>query len=306
MKNTAVSPTHSAWIAGGSSALLWASAFPAIRIAAPNLGVFGLTTSRLIIASVTLLIVGTVTRKIRLPQLADLPRIFACGICGMAGYFLLLNWGELFVPAGTASMIVSASPIISIIIACIFLGESLTKSTIIGSVIAIAGVSVVCLSRSGIDLSSAVWIIVAASTLLGIYHPLAKPLLKKYTGLEVATYATVSASLLTLPFLPIAWPHLISAPTESWAAALYLGVFPSAFGYALWGFALARLSTATSTSLLYFVPVIAVVIGYLWLNEVPLLTEILGGSLAVIGVVFMNAFRTPREPSTQNRKVRQT
>lgn len=300
MKAKPLNGASLAWLAGIVVVVLWASAFPAIRTAAPALGVFGLTISRLVIASFVLVMIGVLTKKVRLPQLVDLPLIIACGVCGMAGYFLLLNWGELYVPAGTASMIVSASPIVSVAIATLFLREPLTKSIVIGSGVAISGVVVVCLARAGIDLSLAVWIIVAAALLLGAYHPLTKSLLKKYSGLEVATYATVSAGVLTLPFLPLAWSQLSSASTEAWLAAIYLGVFPSALGYALWGFCLSRLTLATTTSFLYVVPVVAVGIGYLWLDEVPLVYEIIGGVLTVVGVVILNVYRGPRQRMTHN------
>ncbi|HEK1766284.1 TPA: DMT family transporter [Pseudomonas putida] len=293
--------SSTAWIAGLTVAFLWASAFPAIRVAAPALGPVGLTLSRLLIASLTLIIIGLASGKLHRPRRADLPLILACGICGMAGYFLLLNWGELYVPAGTASMIVSASPIISVTVAALLLGERLSAAAIIGSSVAIIGVAVVCLARAGIALSSAVWIIVAAAVLLGVYHPLTRPLLKRYSGLEVATYATTASTLMTLPMLPFAWPQLTAAPGAAWLAALYLGMLPSAAGYALWGFSLSRLTVAVTTSFLYLVPLIAVVIGYVWLDELPLGIELAGGAVVLMGVIILNFGRFPPRRARQAR-----
>lgn len=289
-----------AGVAGIIVAFLWASAFPAIRIAAPALGVIGLSASRLIIASLVLIAIGALTKKVRLPHWTDVPWIVGCGISGMAGYFLLLNWGELYVPAGTASMIVSASPIVSIAIAAIALREPLPKPAIIGSAVAVLGVIIVSVARADIALSSAVWIVIAAAILLGIYHPLTRPLLKKYSGLEVATYATISAAIMTLPLLPLAWSQLITASGATWTAAIYLGIFPSAIGYALWGFSLSRLTVATTTSFLYLVPVIAVAIGYFYLEEVPLAAELLGGAVVLLGVVILNARRPRPQPIPTN------
>ncbi|XBH20475.1 hypothetical protein V5R04_09470 [Jonesiaceae bacterium BS-20] len=83
-----------AWLAGIVVVVLWTCAIPATRTAAPALGVFGLTASRLLIDSLTLVIIGMVTKKVWLPQLVDLPLIIAYGVCSMAGYFLLLNWAS--------------------------------------------------------------------------------------------------------------------------------------------------------------------------------------------------------------------
>ncbi|WP_285029549.1 DMT family transporter [Mycolicibacterium sp. lyk4-40-TYG-92] len=281
------------WITGLCVAVLWASAFPAIRVAAPELGVVGLTLGRLLIATATLVAIGA-WRGARLPRAADLPLIISCGIVGMAAYQLLLNWGELYVPAGTTSMIVSASPIVSVTIAAWLLREKPSLMTMIGSAVAVSGVAVVCFARAGIALSSAVWIIVLAGLLLGIYIPLTRPLLSTYTGLEVAIYSTFSGTVITLLMTPWAWANMVSASGSAWLAAAYLGALPSALGYALWGYALSRLTVAATTSFLYLVPPIAVILSYVWLHETPMVSEGVGGVIVLLGVVLLNHGRLPR------------
>jgi drug/metabolite transporter (DMT)-like permease len=273
-----------AWVAGLTVVVLWATAFPAIRVAVPGLGVVGLSATRLVVASVTLLGLAPLL-KIRRPRRGDLPRMVACGFFGMAAYQLLLNWGELSVPAGTASMIVAAAPLISTAIAMCFLGETVSLMRAAGMAVAVTGVIVVCASRAGFSAHSTVWFVVAAMIAQGIYHPLIKPLLSRYTGVEVATYAIISGTVLTTAAWPTGWvaPHTVSV--SGWLAAIYLGVLPTALGFVLWGYAVARMPVATSTALLYLVPSLAVLIAFLWLGEVPLITEIAGGAVVVAGVL---------------------
>ena len=267
--------------------VLWASAFPAIRVAAPLMGVIGLSFARLAVAAVALVIIALIV-KARLPWATDLGWIFACGFFGMTAYQLLLNWGELYVPAGTASIIVAAAPLVSVATARILFSERISRVTIVGSVIALAGVAFVCLARAGVSLSAAVWIVVAAMVVQGIYHPLQRPLLKKYTSLEVACYAMIAGTVMTLPLVPLDLDGLLGAGLGPWLAAIYLGLMPSAAGFVLWAYAVARMPVAVSTSMLYFVPPVAVLIAWVWLGELPILPELLGGLIVIAGVVVIS------------------
>jgi len=56
----------------------------------------------------------------------------------------------------------------------------------------------------------------------------------------------------------------------------------------LCGYAVASPPMVTSTSLLYLVPAVAVLIGFVWLGEVPLVGELLGGVVVIAGVLFLS------------------
>ncbi|MGN6408956.1 MAG: DMT family transporter [Curtobacterium sp.] len=278
-----MSDRRTAALAGIAVVVLWASAFPAIRVASPELGPIGLSFVRLAVAAIVLLAGGALLR-IRLPRARDLGWIVACGFTGMASYQVLLNWGELHVPAGTASIIVAAAPLVSVGVARVLFAERVSPLVGVGSVIALAGVVFVCLARSGVSVSGAVWIVVAAMVVQGIYHPLQKPLLRRHTSFEVATYCMVAGGLMMLPLVPVDLDSLLRASAGAWTAAVYLGVFPSALGFVLWAYAVARVPVAVSTSLLYLVPPVAVLIAWMWLGEIPKVQELLGGIIVIVGV----------------------
>lgn len=267
--------------------VLWASAFPAIRVASPELGVVGLSIVRLGVATCALMVFAA-ARGARLPRRADLGWILAAGFFGMTAYQVLLNESELHVPAGTASVIVAAAPLVSVAVARLLFDEQVSAGTGVGSAIALAGVAVVCLSRAGVAATSAVWVTVGAMVVQGVYHPLQRPLLRSHTGLEVATYTMVAGTAMTLPLLPWGWGALAGASTHGWAAAVYLGLLPSGLGFVLWAYAVGQLPVATSTSLLYLVPPVAVLIAWLWLGEVPLPAELLGGTIVIVGVLVIS------------------
>lgn len=274
-------------LAGLAVVVLWASAFPAIRVASPELGVLGLSFVRLAVAAAALLVLAPILH-VRLPARRDIPLVLLCAFLGMPAYQLLLNWGELKVPAGTSSIIVAAAPLVSVSIAAVVLRERLTPLKAVGSIVALGGVAIVCLARSGISLSTSVWIVVGAMVVQGAYHPLTRPLLRKYSGVEVATYGMVVGTVMLIPTMPWGWAALTTATPPAWLAAVYLGLLPSALGFVLWGYAVARLPVAASTSLLYLVPPVAVLIAFVWLGEIPFWTELIGGAVVIVGVVIVS------------------
>ena len=122
--------------AGLGVVALWASAFPAIRVAAPDLGVIGLSFIRLAVAAIALLVIATAV------GCAFRRRVISAGSSragtfGMTAYQLLLNESELHVPAGTASIIVAAAPLVSVAVARLLFDERITPVTMVGSAVAL-------------------------------------------------------------------------------------------------------------------------------------------------------------------------
>ena len=65
---------------------------------------------------------------------------------------------------------------------------------------------------------------------------------------------------------------------------VYLGLGPTALGFATWSFALRRATAGRVASLNYLIPVVAVVLGWTYLGESPTTLALLGGALCLLGV----------------------
>jgi hypothetical protein len=197
-------------------------------------GPVGLSVLRLLVASVALGLAAPLL-GVRPPRRADLPLILLCGLTGMTAYQLLLNWGEVHVPAGTASLLVSTAPVFSVLLARLFLRERLSWPTVLGSAVALAGSALIALSGGDAHYATAAWAVLAAALVQGVYHFACKPLLRRYTGLEVACYAMWTGTAVLLPFAPAALGRIGAAPLGATVSVLLLGLLPSAVGFVTWG-----------------------------------------------------------------------
>ncbi|GAB2831529.1 EamA family transporter [Actinoallomurus bryophytorum] len=269
-----------------TTAVLWASAFPAIKSALDGYGVAGLSFLRLFVASVALASAAPIL-KVRVPASRDLPLIALCGLAGMSAYQVLLNWGEVCVPAGTASLLVSIAPVFSVVLAAAFLGERLSRRVVLGSVVAIAGSVLIAVAGGKAGYTAAAWVVLAAALVQGVYHFASKPLLRRYSAVEVACYSMWSGTVFLAPLAPAAFEHLPTASVASSVSVLLLGLLPSAVGFVTWGYAVSRSTVAAATAALYLVPAIAIAASFAWLGEVPTVVEIIGGMISIGGVALI-------------------
>src|SRR4029077_10225182 len=192
---------------------------------------------------------------VRRPRLGDLPLIALCGLAGMTGYQLLLNAGERGVPHGRAGLRGATAPVYSSLLAVAFLGERSSGRRWTGSAVALAGTALIAVSHGlGFGTSSlfnGALIVLAAAVLQGIFHTAQKPLLARYTGFEVTAYAMWAGTVFILPWtgslVRALWGPGAHAGGAAIGSAVFLGLAPSAAGFVLWAYAMARMDVGRVT-----------------------------------------------------------
>jgi drug/metabolite transporter (DMT)-like permease len=276
---------RSAWAAVALTVVLWASAFAAIRAALEGFSAVELSVLRLVIASLALAVVAPFM-GLRRPAARDLPALIVAGALGMTAYQLLLNAGEESVTAGTASLLVSMSPILAALLAAAFLGERISRRARAGTALAFAGAVVIALGQGGgIALSHGALLVLGAALCQAAFFVVQKPLLARYSAFEVTAYAMWSGTVLLLPLGAGVPGAVAAAGLEPLIAVALLAVGASAVGFLAWAFALARLPVSTASSALYAVPVVAIFVAFVWLGELPSAASVVGGGIALAGVV---------------------
>ncbi|OGT53370.1 MAG: hypothetical protein A3E84_01675 [Gammaproteobacteria bacterium RIFCSPHIGHO2_12_FULL_42_13] len=279
-----------------TAVLFWASAFVAIRAALQGgYSPGGLALMRYLIASLCMLSVFLSLKSTVSITRRDKMSLLVIGMIGIGCYNVTLNYSELTVSSGIASFIVSQSPLITTLLAVIFLNERVSKYGILGFFISISGVALITLGEQETFRWGQGMICILLATLVGsLYSILQKPYAKKYHAIEVTAYVIWGGALPLLFYLPNLIHDLSRASAAAHWATLYLGIFPAAISYIAWSYALAEIPASRAVSFLYFSPFIATFLGWLWLDEVPVSLSFLGGVLAVIGVWLVNRVKIPR------------
>ena len=289
---TAAGPT----VALMTTIVLWASAFAGIRVAVRAFSPEHLSILRLAVASAVLGAIAAGRGGVRVPARADVPRLALVAFAGMTAYQLLLNAGEVSVPAGTASLLVNVSPLIAAGLAVTLLGERLPARARAGIAIGFGGAVLVGLSRDGgVGFDARALLVLGAAVAQATFFVAQKGLLdrSRLDALDVTAWAMWLGTAMLLPFAP-GLPHAVaSAPAGALAAVLYLGVGASALGFVSWAYASARVPVSFAASTLYAVPVVAALAAWLWLGETPAPLAVAGGAVASAGVALTAASRRP-------------
>jgi drug/metabolite transporter (DMT)-like permease len=206
----------------------------------------------------------------------------------MAAYQVLLNSGERTVPAGTASLIVNVSPVIVALVATTLLGERLTRAGWAGIAIAFGGVTIIALTgQGGVQLSGGALLVLGAAVVQAAYFVGSKPLLARYGSLELTAWAMAFGALITLPLAPGLPGAIAHAPPASSAAVALLALGASAIGFVAWAYALQHIDVSIAAATLYAVPPIAILVGWAWLGELPGISSLAGGAVALSGVAIV-------------------
>src|SRR5215470_2793901 len=180
--------------------LLWASAFAGIRAGLRAYSPAQLALFRFLTAS-TILAIYAAIAHFRRPKLQDLPGFVLTGAVGITFYNLALNYGEVHVTAGAASLLIASTPIWTALIAMVVLHERLTPLGWLGVLVSFAGVALIASGEGqGIHLSVEALVILAAAITSGIYMVQQKHFLDRYSALEFTAYSIWSGTILLLPF----------------------------------------------------------------------------------------------------------
>ncbi len=266
----------------------WAAAFPAIRLALEGYSPNNVAFLRYLIASIILAGYWGV-RSIPLPDKKDLLGLTGISLAGITFYNLALNFGELEVPASTASFLIASGPVWIAILASKFLNEEISLAGWVSILLSLSGVAVISFGKGFVSPSLLLptLAILGAAFAQSVYSLAQKYYLKRYKPFQLTTYVIWIGTLFLIPFCRNPLIEFNEASFLATGSVVFLGIVPSIFGYVSWTYALAKIPASKAGGFLYLLPVGSMLISWIFLGETPSKVSFWGGLIVLMGVTLL-------------------
>jgi len=269
---------------------VWGCSFIFIELGLEFLTPFGVAFIRCALGAITLLIF-TKIRKVDLPADRKIwQKLWVVAMLLNVIPGVLFAFAQQYVTSVLASIINAGTPLMTLVFMLIvFREEKLKPEQIIGLLIGALGVLTVVGVWKELGNNQLVGVIalIIAVSCYGASYPYSTrnviPLKLKPEAL--ATGQLIMAAVTLLPFFIIKGISNDFYRPQSVIAMLCLGIFGSGFAY-IWNFAItAAAGSAIASTVTYLTPVVAVIVGFLYLGELMVWHEIVGALIVIVGAL---------------------
>ncbi|MCF8076687.1 MAG: DMT family transporter [Desulfotignum sp.] len=276
------------------TAFFWGGTFIAGKQLAGQVSPSCTAFLRFTIASIFLLLL---TRRMegRLPRIRfnQLVWIFLSGLTGIFAYNLFFFTGLNFINANRASLIIATNPIFISVFSALLFKESLTPGKIIGLVLSVSGAMTIIsnghpwiLFQTGIGAGEMAILGCVVSWVS--YSLLAKPMMTTLSPVAAVCYSSVAGTIML--FFPAVYNGLFQAlpgyTLPHWAGFFYLGFFGTVLGFFWYYQGIQKIGPTRAGVFINFVPVSAVILSFIILNE-PVTPALAVGAILVLSGVYL-------------------
>ncbi len=222
----------------------------------------------------------------------DRLQLMALGVLGHCLYQVLFINGIARTRAGTASLVVAASPAVVALVARAYGHEKLPLRAVVGIALSITGVVLVLggtISADGASHLVGDLMILAAVVAWAFYTTLLLPFTKRVDALRLAAWTLLGGVLpLVVIASPALWRTDWGAVTPlTWSAVLYSGLMAMVVAYLLWYRGVKEIGATRTAMFGNLQPIVAILVAWIALAEVP--TAFQGaGAATVIGGLYLS------------------
>lgn len=281
-------------------ALIWSVSFIGIKISVEAIPPIFSAMLRVAIALVFISLFFSIGRKKLMVPLSSCWRLWIVGLFSQGLPFAFLFWGEQFIPPALASILNATVSLWAFIFNIVIFRD--TQQIAVGRVLGLAiGMSGIILifwpTLMSSTLTSSVWgtlsvLAMAISYAMGALLNQHLVTSKMKTGFHANLWHQHCASLIFLALASLAteqWPsvNVLTYNHELIAALIYLGLFSTAIAWIIYYHLIREWDAVCASSVMYIVPVLALLWDFLYLHITPTLDVIYGSIAILIGVVLI-------------------
>lgn len=270
--------------------LVWGCSFIFIELGLVFLSPFGVTFVRCALGAITLLIFAK-ARKVELPKgKAIWKKLWVVAMLLNVVPGVLFAFAQQYITSALAGIINATTPLMTLIfMLLIFREEKIKREQVYGLLIGALGVMTVMgvwKELGGNQLIGIIALLIAVSCYGASYPYSTRNVIP--LGLKPEALATGQLLMAAVALLPLFIFDGFSSnnyESRSIIAMLCLGIFGSGFAY-IWNFSVtAAAGSAIGSTVTYITPVVAVIVGWLYLNEEIVWHEPVGALVVIIGAL---------------------
>lgn len=280
-------------------ALIWGSSFILMKLGmfdAQGNDIFSSTQ----VASLRITLAGLVFMPF-LPrlfkELQDKKDLLYFSIVGLGGNLIpafLFTYAEKSLDSGIAGIMNSFTPVFTLLVGAFLFRTKIIFQQLIGTIVGFVGISWLLLSGEKSQGDAHFWpafAILCATVLYGLSLNTIKHKLQHYKPLEVATGGFSMALLPALfSFFFFQTPQVIFSHPKAMQGVFAigtLGLFGTAFAVVLFNKIIAQTSALAASSVTYFIPIVAVIIG-VYTGEKLVWQQFIAMFVILFGVLLIN------------------
>lgn len=272
-------------------AVIWGVNFPVVKYGTQVMEPLAYNALRMSLGCAVLMVFA-LWRPGRRASSSDRLRLMALGVLGHCLYQVLFIHGIARTRAGTASLVVAASPAVVALVAWSYGHEKLPMRAVAGIALSITGVMLVLggtISADGASHLIGDLLILVAVVAWAFYTILLLPFTKRVDALRLAAWTLLGG---VLPLVAIASPALLRTDWTAiapltWAAVAYSGLMAMVVAYLLWYRGVNDIGPTRTAMFGNLQPVVAVLVAWVALAEVPTVFQG-AGAATVIGGLYLS------------------
>jgi len=277
--------------------LIWGVNFAVAKDALATLSPLVFNTLRFPMAALVVYIALRLRGPIPLPVRSDIGNVIGLGILGNVFYQQFFIFGLANTRAGIASVLLAGTPIVTTLLSSLAGHERIRPLVWLGVAASFAGIVLVVASGAGLEARP------GESTLLGdvlmigatvswaAYTVGSRPLIERYGSIPMTAWTLwVGAAGICLVGLPATLhTDLGGLAPRTWLAVVYAGALSIGLAYIIWYEGVRVIGNTRTSAYSNLTPVLALVVAWLWLDEVPAPGQLAGALIIIGGVMLVQA-----------------